>query len=255
MVRTRESSQTDVRRRRALALPLAQRAEVDELLDAGPHPEDDLYGTFTDMRRVNRWLGGVDITLRGVRRLIGHLRPGDGLSVLDIGTGHADIPRAVADWAGSRGLDCEIVGVDLDLPTLRTGARLPQNRNVRFLQGDILRVPIRDYAVDIAMCSMTLHHLDDEQAVEALREMARVARLGIIVNDLTRSLHGYVVAWLLGRLATRNRLTRHDAHRSIQRARTTEELSDLARHAGLQAPVFDSVLGYRTAMTVGVRPW
>jgi 2-polyprenyl-3-methyl-5-hydroxy-6-metoxy-1,4-benzoquinol methylase len=237
------------------SIPLLQRTHPHEILDEGDHPHKELYGTFEDMRRVNRFLGGTNITLRGLERLTGHLQPGNQLIVADIGTGHADIPRAVGSWADRRGVAYHAIGVDLDMATLVTASRLPQNTGITFLRGNMLQLPFNDHSVDVAMSSMTLHHFDDEDAVVALKEMARISRLGIIINDLKRTIHGYAVAWLLGRLATTNRLTRHDAHRSILRGRTEQELVMLAREAGLQPPVFDSTLGYRTAMTVGVRSW
>jgi hypothetical protein len=52
--------------------PLAERTFPHELLDEGSHPNEELYETFRDMRRVNRLLGGVAITLLGLDRLTGH---------------------------------------------------------------------------------------------------------------------------------------------------------------------------------------
>lgn len=236
-------------------LPLSHRTNPHEILDEGNHPPHDLFETFDDMRRVNTLLGGTRISLQGLTRLTGHLQSGDQLTVADIGTGHADIPRAVRSWSEERSIDCSVLGIDLDLATLKTATEVSGNEPISFIQGNILSLPLADQSVDIAMSSMTLHHVDDEDAVTAIREMARISRLGIIINDLQRTMHGYAVAWILGRVATRNRLTRHDAHRSIARGRTEAELEALVQEAGLQPPVFDSTLGYRTAMTVGVRQW
>ncbi len=235
--------------------PLKTRQHLPELLDQRGHPDDLLYGTFEDMRRVNSLLGGTAISLRAVRRLTGHLRPGDQLVLADIGIGHGDIARNLRQWAREAGIDCRLIGIDLDQRTIKTAKEVRGNQNVTFLLGDMLQLPLAGGSVDIAFSSMTLHHVDDGEAVNVLREMARISRLGIVVNDLVRTLHGYIVAWILGRLATRNRLTRHDAHRSIRRGRTEADLAGLARLAGLNAPVFDSVLGYRTAMTIGTRSW
>jgi 2-polyprenyl-3-methyl-5-hydroxy-6-metoxy-1,4-benzoquinol methylase len=236
-------------------LPLSHRTHPHEILDEGDHPEDELFGTFEDMRRVNLLLGGTRITLRGLRRLIGSVPDEATVRILDIGTGHADIPRSVREWLHDRGYSSCITGLDIDFATLHTAMQLPSNQDISFTQADILHLPFVDNAFDITMSSMTLHHLEDGDAIAALQEMARVSRVGIIINDLKRTLHGYAVAWALGRIATSNRLTRHDAHRSIQRGRNEAELERLALGAGLNAPVFDSTLGYRTAMTIGVRPW
>ena len=73
----------------------------------------------------------------------------------------------------------------------------------------------------------------DADAVRALTEMGRVARRGIIVNDLVRTWPGYLGAWLLGMCTTTNRLTRHDAPLSVLRAWTADELHTMAADAGL----------------------
>ena len=66
--------------------------------------------------------------------------------------------------------------------------------------------------------------------------MGRVARLGIVVNDLDRSRLAWLGAWLLGHLLTGNRYTRHDAPLSVRRAYRLDEAVALLRAAGL-APV------------------
>jgi hypothetical protein len=63
--------------------------------------------------------------------------------------------------------------------------------------------------------------------------MARVARRGVIVNDVLRSRRSWLGAWVLTRVMTRNRYTRHDAPLSVQRAYTRRELRRMLAAAGL----------------------
>ena len=88
----------------------------------------------------------------------------------------------------------------------------------------------------------------EHDAIAMLREMGRVARRGVIVNDLVRCWHGYLGGWLFGRLLTCNPLTRHDAPLSFRRAYTRAEMRDLASQAGLQPVTFAGFLGFRTVM-------
>ena len=63
-----------------------------ELLDG---PLDDpvaLADNLRDLRRVNRWLGGVALRVGRVAALAAHRSD---LAVLDVGTGGADIPLAL----------------------------------------------------------------------------------------------------------------------------------------------------------------
>ena len=62
-----------------------------ELLD-GPLDPATLRGNLRDLTRINRWLGGVDLSRRAIRELAEAAWPQPAISVLDVGTGAADIP-------------------------------------------------------------------------------------------------------------------------------------------------------------------
>ena len=64
--------------------------------------------------------------------------------------------------------------------------------------------------------------------------MARVARLGIVVNDLDRGRVHWLGAWLIAHLITGNRYTRHDAPLSVRRAYRRREMRELLAEAGLR---------------------
>ena len=53
--------------------------------------------------------------------------------------------------------------------------------------------------------SLLVHHLEPAEALAFLREAARVARIGVIVNDLVRARHHWIGACVLLGVATRNR--------------------------------------------------
>src|SRR6476659_5436344 len=58
--------------------------------------------------------------------------------------------------------------------------------------GDGLALPYPDRSFDVVHASMVLHHLTVDEALRLIREMARVARLGVVVNDLERSRLGWL---------------------------------------------------------------
>jgi ubiquinone/menaquinone biosynthesis C-methylase UbiE len=218
-----------------------------ELLDKSGNDPALLSGNLADLRRVNRWLGGVRLTLRAMERLTDDLRPGDALRVLDVATGGADIPAAMADWAKQRRLRAWILATDRSAEILRLAERPGVNR-VEFAIADACQLPFADDSFDVATCSLVLHHLDPEAAVSMLREMNRVARRGIIVNDLLRNWPGYAGAWFLGHALTRNPLTRNDAPLSARRAYTRREMAMLLARAELCPIDSFGFLGYRLAL-------
>ncbi len=49
--------------------------------------------------------------------------------------------------------------------------------------GSAFELPLSDDAVDVVLCSRLLHHIPDQQAREKiLRELARVARVGVVIS-------------------------------------------------------------------------
>jgi ubiquinone/menaquinone biosynthesis C-methylase UbiE len=206
-------------------------SNVQELLD-GPLDPDLLDGNLRDLARVNRWLGGIALSRRALVALLrGH--PGH-VELLDVGTGAADIPDALVEWLARRRRHLLVTAVDTRPEILAAARRRIGDRvglKLELVSGD--RLPHDDGAFDVAHCSLVLHHLDPGQAHRLLTEMARVSRLGIIVNDLDRGWLTWVGAWLLGRLATRNPYTRHDGPLSVRRAYRAAEVAQMATRAGL----------------------
>ena len=232
---------------RALPLRLPRKDERERLDEPG-HDRVLLVGALADLRRVNRWLGGARLTLGALERLVGELRPADELSVLDVGSGASDIPRAIVPWALARRLRPRVVATDVSADILGL-ARTPDAVGLEFAVADARELPFPDASFDVATCSLLLHHFDPDGAVAVLREMRRVSRRGIVVNDLVRGWLGYGGAWALSRVFTSNPLTRHDAPLSVRRAYTRAELAELAALADVGPVEFTGWLGYRVAMT------
>jgi len=211
-----------------------------ELLDEPDHDPRELEASLDDVAAVNRWLGGRRALLRHLRPLLrAAARSGAGPpSILDAGTGIGDLPRAIAERARRDGHELRIVATDVHPQTLEIARRrLAAWPEITVEAADVRDLPYPDRAFDVALLSLTLHHLDDEDQITALRELGRVARRAVIVGELERSWPAYVGARILAATVwRRNRLTRHDGPISVLRAFTPGELLDLARRAGLERP-------------------
>jgi hypothetical protein len=79
--------------------------------------------------------------------------------------------------------------------------------------------------------------------------MSRVARVGIVVNDLARGRLAWLGAAAIATLLTSNRYTRHDAPLSVRRAYTLAEVGGLLADAGVR-PVAEvgGIAGHRFAI-------
>jgi ubiquinone/menaquinone biosynthesis C-methylase UbiE len=213
---------------------MERRTDAVELLDGPLDDPPTLAANLRDLRRVNRWLGGVGLSADAIDALAAHRAE---LTLLDVGTGGADIPLALLERATERGRRLAVVGID-SRPEVLAAAALANpavgtTSGLELWVGDGRSLPYPDRSFDVAHASLVVHHLAPEAAVKLLGEMARVARLGVVVNDLERSRLGWIGAWLLGHLLTANRFTRHDGPISVARAYRADEMAAMLREAGL----------------------
>lgn len=221
---------------------------ADERLDATDHDPAVLAASLDDVAAVNRWLGGRRAVLR---RLPALLPEGRAAEILDIGTGAGALPRAIVRWARRRGRDVRVTAADLHPQTLDIARdRLADLPDVRVERADALALPYDDDRFDAALLTLTLHHFDGDAAVRVLREMARVSRRGIIVDDLERCRPNHFGARLLAATVWRgNPITRHDGPISVLRAYTPAELRELARRAGLEHARVERHFFFRLMLT------
>lgn len=232
-----------------MALFTPARRNVPELLDREDNSLEEHLASLKDLQGFNRNWRGARIILDALARVVGiadcatvpgadttknHKPKTMNLTVLDVGTGSADIPRAIVAWGRERGPAARAIGLDLHPLNLRLARReTREEAAIALVRGNGLRLPFRDGSVDVAMCSLFLHHFTEPEAVRLLREFARVARRAVIVSDLRRSWLLYYGLKLLTKWTARSRLTKYDGPVSALRAFTVGEARALAREAGM----------------------
>jgi ubiquinone/menaquinone biosynthesis C-methylase UbiE len=223
---------------------------VAELLDGPLDDGEAVVANLRDLARLNRLTGGVRISVAAIRALAGDRLPG---SILDVGAGGADIPVALLAAARRDGVSLEVTAMDSRREVLEA-ARLARP-GIDRLDGlalglaDGRALPYPDASFDVGHASLVLHHLEPVDAIAFLSELRRVARVGIVVNDLVRGRLAWLGAWLLVHSVATARFTRNDGPLSVRRAYSRAELDDLLRSAGIR-PVRTVVgfAGHRVAI-------
>jgi ubiquinone/menaquinone biosynthesis C-methylase UbiE len=211
-----------------------QRSYELENIDKGTYTPEEYEGCIVELQRVNEWLGDAKALRRSLLKEIENqgLRT---FSILDVGAGSGELLRVAAQWARDTNRTASLVGLELNERSaqaiLEDSAGFPEITSV---QGSGLRLPFPDASIDYVISSLTLHHFDDDGAVNLLREMGRVARRGIFVIDLHRNPMAYFFYTTLGHLFLHNRLIREDGALSILKSFTPDELEKLGQQAGLK---------------------
>jgi SAM-dependent methyltransferase len=225
---------------------------VAELLDGPLDDSAALAANLRDLARLNRASGGIGLS----RRAIAALRASDGVgktTLLDVGTGGADIPIALLARAARERRALAVTATDSRAEVLAAAREArPAIDRIAGLTLEIADgrgLPYPDGAFDVAHASLVIHHLEPDDAVAFLRELRRVARAGIVVNDLVRGRLAWVGTWLAVHTLATGRYTRHDGPLSVRRAYSRAEMLGLFEVAGL-SPVATIVgfAGHRVAI-------
>jgi len=230
-----------------LSLPRLQ--EATELLDRQNNSDEEIRESLRDLEQLNRYFGGVRTALVHLSRMVGERSQGP-LTILDIATGGADIPRAICRWARRRKLAIAIEAVDRGDQVLAAANEWSIDfPEIRLRQVQAPPLPYPDHSFDYVIASLFFHHLNEAEGILLLREMARVARCGLLVNDLLRSRLARLLTAMTTRLLSGSRLTRHDGPMSVLRGFRPQELHRMATKAGLANARLSHHLWFRIALT------
>jgi ubiquinone/menaquinone biosynthesis C-methylase UbiE len=197
-----------------------------EYLDR-PVPAAEREAALAAIHRLNTWFGGYWLSERAVATLLGAATATGPLTVIDVGGGRGDLALRLLG-RGRRRRPLRVVVVDREL-----GAGARRRPGIGVVRADATALPFRKGAADVVVASLLLHHLEPEAAARALGEMRAAARLGVVVNDLSRTRLTLALVWLATRLVTRHRFARHDGPLSVRRAYAPDELRALASQAGI----------------------
>jgi ubiquinone/menaquinone biosynthesis C-methylase UbiE len=198
-----------------------KRVVTPELLDSDAATPAEVQQTLADLRRINRWFGGISTTRRMLEQVVARIRKCSSdrgeITLLDVGAGSGDVSLTAARLVRP---PAQIRVTLMD----RMPAHLPHN-GTGTVAGDALALPFLDSSFDLLTCSLLIHHLEREQVVQFVNQALRVARVAVLLNDLRREpLH---LALMYAGYPIFSRLTLHDGIASVRRAYTPQELKSI----------------------------
>lgn len=221
-----------------------------ELFDDPDADAATVAASLRDIARANRWFGGAAAALSRLDEFFRRVPGGAALTLLDVGTGEGDIPRAARRRAASRGLGLRLLGAERHRQAARLAAG---DGTLTVVVADAGALPIRTGSVDLVLCSQLLHHFRGAALAAAIAELSRVARLGVVVADLRPSAVAALGFWVAGLALRFHPVTRHDGFVSVLRGFTPASLERACRAAGVEAAVRTHPL-FRVTATWGGRP-
>jgi SAM-dependent methyltransferase len=219
-------------------MSLAVRSQAEELMDADDLDAATYADVVGDLATVNTVTMARRPTLDFLARAIkGRKR----FRLLDVGFGDGDMLRRIANWAKAKGIEAELVGVDLN-PRSEQAARA-HGGAIRYVTGDYADLAHEPW--DVIVSSLVAHHMSHDQLIAFLRFMEGHASAGWFVNDLHR--HGFA-HWgfpVLATIARWHPIVRHDGTLSIARSYRPDEWPPLLAEAGITEAKVRRVFPFR----------
>lgn len=205
------------------------RNRESERMDDPDIKQNLLEEVLCDIDRTNRILRGNRITVHGVGQLIQEF-PQKSYTILDMGCGNGSMLRKVVNLGRAMGVEVEAIGIDLSERGLAIAkASSFDFPEIRYLKQDILTLDPDQLNCDILLCSLTMHHFYNENIPVFLEQFTKLARIGVVINDLQRSPLAYHLFRGFSAIFIRTEIARHDGLISIKSGFTKSELEDFAK--------------------------
>ena len=225
-----------------------------EWMDRTDNTPADLEGALRDINRVNRFLGGSKVIVEAVRPYLERQGEGEILTVLDVGTGSADLPRDLVREARALRKRIKVTAIEKDPVTLAYAkAQTKDIPEIEIKQGDALHLDFPDGSYCLVTASSFLHHFGPVETVQLLASFRRIARREVFINDLRRHVIPWAFIGVAARATMRHPMFVHDAPLSVLRGFTASELRSAAQEAGALRPRLTRRWPFRLLLTLPAR--
>jgi len=218
-----------------MLVDLKQRSNEPELMDDPNISEKALQTALLDISRVNRILGGNSITVNTLHRLVTKHKTGNELLIADLGCGDGEMLRSIALFFENKKIPIQLIGIDINDRSIDNAKKASVvYPNIQFKCMDILNAQPSDLKVDIAICTLTLHHFTDKEIIQFLQKIVKMTSIAIIINDLHRNPLAYYLFKLFSTFFIKGYVAKNDGLVSIQRGFKRKDLIKYAKQLKLK---------------------
>ncbi len=213
------------------------RTDEREIMDDFTLEGKALRDNLDILSKINKWLGGNQVSLNGIHKLIKKLPKEKELVIADLGCGNGDMLRRVSKFGKKLGYKFKLIGIDANKDSIQYATLLSLGfEDITYLQMNIFSDEFKELHYDIVLSTLFLHHLNDEEILDKLYLLKGQASTGIVVNDLHRNKLAYFLFSVIS-FFINNKIIRNDGLVSIRRGFKKEELQYFADQLQLKSDI------------------
>lgn len=207
-----------------MLIDLTKRSEQPELMDDFREGLQALRIVFDDINRVNAILGGNNITINAVARLIKE-NPKESYTIVDMGCGDGNMLREVARYCRKKNHAIKLIGIDLNQEALQLASEASKDYpEIEYQHRDILGIQSTDLNCDIVINTLCMHHFLDKDLLTFLKKFNELAGIGVVINDLQRSRWAYYLFKLFSLIFIKTKTAQIDGLISISKGFVKSDL-------------------------------
>lgn len=220
-----------------LFIDTTYRSNATELMDDFSMKGQLLRDSLDKLGKINKWLGGNHVTLDGLRQLLKNQPKEKVYTIVDLGCGHGDILRLIADYGRKNNFSFNLIGIDANEDAIDYAVELSEDYDeLSFTNMDVFSEEFQALDYDIVLSTLFLHHLNQGEIQQLLKMINSKATFGIVINDLHRNRMAYGLFKLLG-LVVSNHMIVQDGLTSILRAFKRQELENISKQLNLKSQI------------------
>ena len=209
----------------------AARSNEIEIMDDLTSGGDEMVRTLKELETINQLLGGNNVTIKGINRLIDRSR-NKKWRIVDIGCGSGDMLKQIALWARKKGIEVELIGVDANPHVVEYAVTNCQNfPEIEIRVENIFSDSFKQINCDILTATLFLHHFKDEELVALFSQFQERASVGIVINDLHRHWFAHKAINILTSIFSKSKMVKNDAGISVLRGFRSAEIDTYMRFA------------------------
>lgn len=201
------------------------RTDQEEIMDDFAMEGEVLRDALDKIAQINQVLGGNRLTLSGVKKLLKNVSKDKIITIVDVGCGNGDMLRLLADYGKKKSLNFNLIGIDANNFTVNHAKKLSESySNISYRCEDVFETDFNNLKYDIVLCTLTLHHFKENAIISLMRIFNDNAAVGVVINDLQRSIVAYRLFQAVCYVFQLNDMSREDGLISILRGFKKVEL-------------------------------